>query len=77
MEEKEINDKYVKFRKDMYEGVVTGVRTSKRYGGVNFPLIVGLHRGSSLRHYLFTLVINELTNIILCEVLHHLLMKLC
>ncbi|KAG5602101.1 hypothetical protein H5410_033471 [Solanum commersonii] len=41
MEEKEIHDKYVKFRKDMYEGVVTGVRTSKRYGGVDFPLTVG------------------------------------
>ena len=27
--------------KDMYEGVVTGMRISKKYKGVDFPLTVG------------------------------------
>lgn len=77
MEEKGIHNKYVTGIKDMYEIVVTSIRTSKRSKEIEFPLTVGLHQGSSLRHYLFTLVINELTNIAQREVLHHSLMKFC
>ena len=44
----------------MYDGVTTSVRTQ---GGVTeeFPIKIGLHQGSSLSPYLFTLVVDVLT----------------
>jgi len=46
--------------KDMYEGVSTSVRT---HDGVteDFLITIGLHQGSSLSHYLFTLILDVLT----------------
>jgi hypothetical protein len=44
----------------MYDNVVTSVRISD--GDTNgFPINIGLHRGSALSHYLFALVMDEVT----------------
>ena len=44
----------------MYEGAVTNVRTIS--GDTNtFPVKIGLHQGSALSPYLFTLVIDKIT----------------
>ena len=42
--------KYINIIKDMYENVVTSVRTC---GGLidAFPITIGLHQGSSLSHF--------------------------
>jgi hypothetical protein len=46
--------------KDMYDNVVTSVRTSD--GDTNdFPINIGLHQGSVLSPYLFALVMDEVT----------------
>ena len=44
----------------MYDGVVTSIKT---IGGTTkeFPITIGLHQGSALSPYLFTLVMDELT----------------
>jgi hypothetical protein len=48
------------FIKDMYDKVVTNVRTID--GDTNvFLIIIGLHQGSALSPYLFDLVIDEVT----------------
>jgi hypothetical protein len=54
------NTKYITLIKDMYNNVVTSVRTSE---GVtdDFPLKIGLHQGSALSPYLFALVMDEVT----------------
>jgi hypothetical protein len=50
--------KYVTLIKDMYDKVVTNVRTTD--GDTNvFPINIGLHQGSTLSPYLFALVIDE------------------
>ena len=56
---KEISLRYVDLIKDMYEGAVTNVRTC---GGLSdsFPITIGVHQGSSLSHFLFALVMDEL-----------------
>jgi hypothetical protein len=52
--------KYVTLIKDMYDKVVTSVRTTD--GDTNaFPINIGLHQGSTLSPYLFVLVIDEVT----------------
>ena len=52
--------KYVTLIKDMYDKVVTSVRTTD--GDTNvFPINIGLHQGSTLSPYLFALVIDEVT----------------
>jgi hypothetical protein len=44
----------------MYDNVVTSVRTSD--GDTNdFPINIGLHQGLALSHYLFALVMDEVT----------------
>jgi hypothetical protein len=60
MMKKGVSLKYISIIKDMYEGVVTNVRTC---GGVttNFPITVGLHQGSALSPFLFVIVMDELT----------------
>jgi hypothetical protein len=60
MMKKGVSLKYISIIKDMYEGVVTNVRTC---GGVttNFPITVGLHQGSALSPFLFAIVMDELT----------------
>jgi hypothetical protein len=51
---------YVTLIKDMYDKVVTSVRTTD--GDTNVFLInIGLHQGSALSPYLFALVIDEVT----------------
>jgi hypothetical protein len=52
--------KYITLIKDMYDNVVTGVRTSDR-GTNDFPINIGLHQGSVLSPYLFALVMDEVT----------------
>jgi hypothetical protein len=50
---------YITLIKDMYDSVVTSVRTSD--GDTNdFPINIGLHQGS-LSPYLFALVMDEVT----------------
>ncbi|XP_070042688.1 secreted RxLR effector protein 78-like [Nicotiana tomentosiformis] len=58
---------YVRLIKDMYDGVKTQVRTM---GGDSdhFPIMMGLHQGSSLSPFLFALVMDVLTRRIQGEV---------
>jgi hypothetical protein len=52
--------KYVTLIKDMYDKVVTSIRTTD--GDTNvFPVNIGLHQGSASSPYLFALVIDEVT----------------
>ena len=46
--------------KDMYDNVVTSVRTSD-VDTDDFPIKIGLHQGSALSPYLFALVMDEVT----------------
>ena len=52
--------KYVGLIKDMYNNAVTSVRTSDEDTD-DFPIRIGLHQGLALSHYLFALVIDEVT----------------
>jgi hypothetical protein len=45
---------------DMYDNVVTSDRTSDRDTN-DFSINIGLHQGSALSHYLFSLVMDEVT----------------
>jgi hypothetical protein len=50
--------KYITLIKDMYDNVVTSVRTSD--GDTDdFPIKIGLHQRSALSPYLFHLVMDE------------------
>jgi hypothetical protein len=52
--------KYITLIKDMYDNVVTSVRTSNR--DINdFSINIGLHQGSTLTPYLIALVMDEVT----------------
>ena len=52
--------KYMAFIKDMYNNVMTRVRTSD--GDTDdFPIKIGLHQGSALSPYLFALGMDEVT----------------
>jgi len=55
-----VSPSYIRVIKDMYEGGRTSVRTP---GGVtnDFAVGLGLHQGSALNPFLFTLVTDELT----------------
>jgi hypothetical protein len=56
-----VSSKYITLIKDMYDNVVTSVRTSD--GDTNdFPINIGLHQGSALSPYLFALVMGEVTS---------------
>jgi hypothetical protein len=50
-----VSIKYITLIKDMYDNIVTSVRTSDRDTN-NFPINIGLHQGSALSSYLFALV---------------------
>jgi hypothetical protein len=54
------SSKYITLIKDMYDNVVTSVRTSD--GDTNdFLINIGLHQGSALSPYLFALVMDDVT----------------
>jgi hypothetical protein len=60
LQKHKISTKYITLIKDMYDNVVTSVRTSD--GDTNdFPINITLHQGSALSPYLFTLVMDEVT----------------
>ena len=60
LDKHKVPTKYVTLIKDMYDKVVTSVRTTD--GDTNvFPINIGLHQGSALSPYLFALVIDEVT----------------
>jgi hypothetical protein len=60
LEKHKVPTKYTTLIKDMYDNVVTSVRTSD--GDTNdFPNKIGLHHGSALSLYLFDLVMDEVT----------------
>ena len=51
---------YIRAIKDMYEGALTSMRTHD-VATVDFSITIGLHQGSTLSPYLFTLVLDVLT----------------
>jgi hypothetical protein len=51
---------YITLIKDMYDNIVTSVRTSDEDTN-DFLINIGLHQGSALSPYLFTLVMDEVT----------------
>ena len=52
--------KYVGLIKDMYNNVMTSVRTSD--GDTDdFPIMIGLHQESALSPYMFALMMDEVT----------------
>ena len=60
LDKHKVPSKYVTLIKDMYNNVVTSVRTND--GNTNyFPIKIGLHQGSALSSYLFALVMDEVT----------------
>jgi hypothetical protein len=60
LQEHKISTKYITLIKDMYNIVMTSVQTSDRDTN-DFSINIGLHQGSSLSHYLFALMMNEVT----------------
>ena len=62
LDKHKVPTKYVGLIKDMYNNVVTSVRTSDGdTDDYDFPIRIGLHQGSALSPYLFALVIDEVT----------------
>ena len=60
LEKHKVPTKYITLIKDMYDNVVTSVRTSD--GDTDdFPIKIGLHQGSALSPYLLALVMDEVT----------------
>jgi hypothetical protein len=60
LQKHKVSSKYITLIKDMYDNVVTSVRTSG--GDTNdFPVNIGLHQGSALSPYLFALMMDEVT----------------
>ena len=60
LEKKHVSSIYIDMIKDMYDRVTTRVKTTE--GETKpFPVTTGLHQGSALSPYLFTLVMDQLT----------------
>jgi hypothetical protein len=60
LQKHKVSSKYITLIKDMYDYIVTSVRTSD--GDTNdFLINIGLHQGSALSPYLFALVMDEVT----------------
>jgi hypothetical protein len=60
LQKHKVSSKYITLIKNMYDNVVTNVRTSDRDTN-DFPINIGLHQGSALSPYLFALVMDEVT----------------
>jgi hypothetical protein len=60
LQKHKVSTKYNTLIKDMYNNVVTSVRISDGDTN-NFSINIGLHQVSALNHYLFALVIDEVT----------------
>ena len=60
LDKHKVPTKYVGLIKDMYNNVMTRVRTSD--GDTDdFPITIGLHQGLALSPYLFALVMHQVT----------------
>jgi hypothetical protein len=60
LQKHKVSSKYIILIKDMYDNIVTSVRTSD--GDTNdFLINIGLHQWSALSPYLFALVMDEVT----------------
>jgi hypothetical protein len=60
LQKHKVSSKYITLIKDMYDNVVTSVRTND--GDINdFSINIVLHQGSALGPYLFALVMTEVT----------------
>jgi hypothetical protein len=58
LQKHKVASKYIILIKDMYDNVVTNIRTSD--GDTNdFPINIGLHQGLALSPYLFALMMDE------------------
>ena len=58
LDKHKVPSKYVTLIKDMYNNVMTSVRTNN--GNTDYFLIkIGLHQGSTLSPYLFALIMDE------------------
>ena len=60
LDKHKVPTKYVGLIKDMYNNVVTSVRTSDEDTD-DFPIRIGLHQRSALSPYLFALMMDEVT----------------
>jgi hypothetical protein len=60
LQKHKVSSKYITLIRDMYDNVVTSVRTSDRDTN-NFPINIGLHQGLALIPYLFALVMDDVT----------------
>ena len=60
LDKHKVRSKYVTLTKDMYNNVVTSVRTNDG-NTYYFPIKIKLHQGSTLSPYLFALVMDEVT----------------
>jgi hypothetical protein len=58
LQKNKVSTKYITLIKDMYNNVVTSVRTSNEDTS-DFPINIGLHQESALSPYLFALVMDE------------------
>ena len=59
LDKHKVPTKYVGLIKDMYNNVVTSVRTSGDTD--DFLIMIGLHQRSAFSPYLFSLVMDEIT----------------
>jgi hypothetical protein len=60
LQKHKVSSKYITLIKDMYDNVVTSVRTSDGDNN-DFLINIELHQGSTLSPYLFALVMDEIT----------------
>jgi hypothetical protein len=60
LEKHKVLTKYITLIENMYDNVVTSVRTSDEDTN-DFPINIGLHQGSALSPYIFALVMYEVT----------------
>jgi hypothetical protein len=72
LQKHKVSSKYITLIKDMYDNVVTSVRISDG-DTYDFSINIGLHQGSTLNHYLFALVMNDVTRDVQCGIPWYLL----